>query len=164
MKYYILYNPLAGSGTCEQKIEKIRLCKDCETVCYDVTAENAYADLAAILEKDDKIVICGGDGTLNRFVNGIDGYGLENDILYFAAGSGNDFLNDIGEKPGENPLKINPFIENLSRLYVNGKSYLFLNGIGFGLDGYACRKCEKICPQKLKIVKNLIAVSETLEN
>ena len=47
------------------------------------------------LEGDDSIIICGGDGTLNRFVNAIYDLNTDKEILYYAAGSGNDFLRDI---------------------------------------------------------------------
>jgi len=150
MKNYILFNPLAGNGSCKAKTEAIITDNDSESVYYDVTSTDSYAQLLKNIEKDDKIIICGGDGTLNRFVNGIDGLGITNDILYFAAGSGNDFLHDIGEKPSEKPIKINSYIENLPTLYVGDKSYKFVNGIGFGLDGYACAECNRLRKEKGK--------------
>ena len=144
MKNYILFNPLAGNGSCKQKIETLVIDKSGDNVYYDVTSDGSYEKLLSRLEKEDKIIICGGDGTLNRFINGIDGMGIDNDILYFAAGSGNDFLNDIGEKPSKKPIRINEYIKDLPLLYANGKTYRFINGIGFGLDGYACAECNRL--------------------
>ena len=50
----------------------------------------------------------------------------ENDIFYYATGSGNDFLNDLEKKKGEPPFKINKYLKNLPTVTVNGKSSLFL--------------------------------------
>lgn len=50
-------------------------------------------------EKGRKIyihILCGGDGTLNRFINDLGGVKLSCEILYFPGGSGNDFAHDIG--------------------------------------------------------------------
>ncbi len=44
------------------------------------------------LGADDKLVICGGDGTLNRFINDFDLSCISNEIYYYATGSGNDFF------------------------------------------------------------------------
>ena len=35
-------------------------------------------------------------------------------------------------------MRINDEIKNLPVVTVNGKSYRFINGIGYGLDGYCC--------------------------
>ena len=152
MRNFILFNPLSGNGSCKQKMEALVMDKAAQTVCYDVTTDGAYSDLLSDLKQDDKIIICGGDGTLNSFVNGIRGLEINNDILYFAAGSGNDFLKDIGEKPSYNPIRINEYIKDLPTLYANGKSYSFINGIGFGLDGYACEECNRLRNEKGKNV------------
>jgi len=152
MKNYILFNPLAGNGSCKRKTDALIIDKEAENIYYDITAEGAYENLFSQLHKDDKIIICGGDGTLNRFVNEISELNISNDILYFAAGSGNDFLNDIGQKASSKPIKINSYIENLPLLYTNGRIYRFINGIGFGLDGYACAECNRLRKEKGKKV------------
>lgn len=152
MKNYILFNPLAGNGSCKQKTDALIVDENGEKVYYDITVADSYQTLFSKLDKDDKIIVCGGDGTLNRFINGIEGLDIANDILYFAAGSGNDFLNDIGEKPTDKPIKINEYIKELPVLYVNGETYRFINGIGFGLDGYACAECNRLRKEKGKKV------------
>ena len=58
MKYYILFNPLAGSGSCKSKMDALTIDgSDC--VYYDVT-DGGYGELLKELDTDDKIVICGG--------------------------------------------------------------------------------------------------------
>ena len=144
MKYYILFNPLAGSGSCEAKISGLKTDGKAESVFFDLTRDGGYKELLSRLEPDDKIILCGGDGTLNRFVNGIEGMEINNDILFFAAGSGNDFLHDMGIKPTEKPIKINDYIKNLPRVTIKDKTYRFINGIGLGVDGYCCKEVNRI--------------------
>ena len=48
------------------------------------------------LAEDDEVILCGGDGTLNIFVNDIKDMDVKNTIYYYASGSGNDFAKDIG--------------------------------------------------------------------
>lgn len=143
MKYYILFNPLAASGSCENKLESLSINKDTNQVFYDITSNN-YENLISNLENDDKIIICGGDGTINRFINATEGMKIKNDILYFAAGSGNDFAKDIGVLETCDPIKINDYIENLPLVTINNKKYRFLNGIGFGIDGYCCQEVNRL--------------------
>ena len=55
MKYYILFNPLAGSGSCKSKMDALTIDgSDC--VYYDVT-DGGYGELLKELDTDDKIVI-----------------------------------------------------------------------------------------------------------
>lgn len=150
MKYYILFNPLAGSGSCESKIEALEIEKNAEVVFHNVTGEDGYKKLLYGLNPEDKIVICGGDGTINRFVNGIEDIEIKNDILYFAAGTGNDFMNDLGIKPSAKPILINDYIKNLPFVDIKGKTFRFINGIGFGIDGYCCHEVDRIRREKGK--------------
>ena len=150
MKYYILYNPLAGHGSCDEKLDKLKQYLSGECVEFDLTKLESYADFLTKLNAGDKIVISGGDGTLNRFVNAVDVDHINNDILYYASGSGNDFLHDLGIEPGGAPFKINKYLVNLPTVTVKGKTYRFINGVGFGIDGYCCEEGDKI---KLKSTK-----------
>ncbi len=142
MKHYILYNPLAGHGSQREKLDKLESFISGEFVECDLT--KGYDNLWDSLDPEDKIVISGGDGTLNRFINEINTDSIENDILYYASGSGNDFLHDIGVEPESAPFKINQYLKNLPTVTVKGKTYRFLNGIGYGIDGYCCEVGDKI--------------------
>ncbi len=142
MKYYILFNPLAGSGSCRERLEHLELDEKGERILWDIT-EKSYDELLATLESNDKLVLCGGDGTVNRFLNDIEDKKLENELLYFAVGSGNDFMNDINIKPSSKPIILNSYIENLPTVTVKGKTYRFLNGVGLGVDGYVCSEISR---------------------
>ena len=152
MKYYILFNPLAGHGDNDEKLSKLKSHLDGECVDFNITSVEDYKSLLATLTPEDKIVISGGDGTINRFINAVDTDSITNDILYYASGSGNDFLHDVGKEPGCAPFKINQYLKNLPTVTVKGKSYRFLNGIGFGIDGYCCEEGDKVKAKSTKPV------------
>ena len=147
MKYYVLYNPLAGNGKGKPEAEKLGGALEGEVVYTDKTLIEDYAQFFAGLEQDDVIVICGGDGTLNRFVNDVKGLAVAQKILYYACGSGNDFLRDIPHEDGK-PVEISEYINNLPTVLANGKEYVFLNGVGYGIDGYCCEEGDKLRVEK----------------
>lgn len=144
MKYYVLYNPLAGNKTCTEKTEKLKAVYGDNAEYCDMTKISDYRELFARLNDDDVIVLSGGDGTINRFVNETDGIDIKNEILYFAAGTGNDFLRDIEGAIPDVPFSLRKYITDLPKVEVKGKTYRFLNGVGYGIDGYCCEVGDKI--------------------
>ena len=100
MKTYILYNPLAGDGNGAAQSKALLSMFEGEVTQLDITKIDDYNALLSGLGSEDHIVICGGDGTLNRFANAIDGIDIKCDILYYAIGTGNDFLHDLDKKEG----------------------------------------------------------------
>ena len=100
---YILYNPIAGNGQTNIKEELSALISD-EAIFCDMTKSDAYEKDILSMEGDDYIVVCGGDGTLNRFANKIAALSIENDIRYFPCGSGNDFARELGKERGCAPF------------------------------------------------------------
>ena len=143
--YHVLYNPKSGNGRGEAEVHQLEKIWPEATFTYtDVTKlEDVPAFLASVPE-DMGIILAGGDGTINHFVNDIGGKDPGREILYFATGTGNDFLNDIGVKHGDAPFRLNDYIINLPVVYVNGLEKYFLNGIGYGIDGYCCEIGDKI--------------------
>ena len=137
MSISILFNTLAGHGEAEAKAHKLAASLGNECKLIEISSIDNYADFFSDKVEGDTVILCGGDGTLNRFINATDGVDILCNILYSAHGSGNDFLRDIGED-GTNPVSINKYIKNLPSVEVNGKSYRFLNNVGFGIDGYCC--------------------------
>ncbi|MBQ8739336.1 MAG: diacylglycerol kinase family protein [Clostridia bacterium] len=133
MKKIALYNPCAGNGISEEKLTGI--ISDCELV--DMTKISSYSDFFADKASDDTVIICGGDGTLNRFANDTRALDIPCELMYLALGTGNDFLKDIGEDASA-LVPIKKYLENLPTVLVNGKEYLFINNVGFGIDGYCC--------------------------
>ncbi len=139
MSTYVLYNGLSGNGSGKAKAEEINtFLGGMEPVFKDVTKITDYNEFFSGLNADDRIYLCGGDGTLNHFINDTDGISFSQPIFYFPTGSGNDFWNDLGKKIGDAPVQINEYLKDLPFVEVNGMKKRFLNGIGYGIDGYCC--------------------------
>lgn len=139
MRYYLL-NPLSNNG-----IKPINFDKD----FIDITKIDAE-DFFSKLNKEDEVVIIGGDGTLNHLANDIYDLKVTNNIYLYPNGSGNDLIKDINGKLNEENL-INNYLINLPLAKVNGRELRFINDMGFGLDGFCCEeadKLRKISPQK----------------
>lgn len=144
MKYYVLYNPLAANKTGAEKAKKLGELYGDSAEYRDITEITDYRAFIGGLTDEDVIVVAGGDGTLNRFVNETDGIEIKNEILYYAAGTGNDFLNDVEGVDPDAPFSVRKYITNLPTVEVNGKSYRFLNGVGYGIEGYCCEMGDRI--------------------
>lgn len=158
MKYYILYNPLAGHGETQKKIDDLKSHLDGEFVECNVTEITDYPGLVSSLQPEDKLVLSGGDGTLNNFINSIDTDNITNEVLYYAAGSGNDFLNDVRPDYDGKPFVINQYLKNLPTVTVKGKSYRFINGIGYGIDGWCCEIGDQLKAKGKEVNYTSIAI------
>ena len=144
MKTYILYNPHAGHGDSKLKAEALAPKYKGEVILGDITEVESYETLLAPLTAEDRVVLCGGDGTLNRFVNDTEGIEINCEIDYFAIGTGNDFLHDLDMQAGVDPIPVDKYLKELPTVEVKGKTCRFLNGVGFGIDGYCCEMGDKI--------------------
>ena len=139
--YHILYNPLSDNGA-GKKVEVESFFPWATPQYHDITTVKDYADFFASVG-EETVVLCGGDGTLHRFANDTCGLSIPGKLLYYANGSGNDFLGDIGGKKGDAPIDLKPYLEDLPTVTVQGKTYRFLNNVGFGIDGYCCEVADK---------------------
>ncbi len=152
-KYCILYNPKACNKTGEQGARKCAQFLSGNTVrLVDMTKDFDYTSFFANLALDEKLVIAGGDGTLNCFVNDSGDAYKSRSIYYFPAGSGNDFLRDVKSGENEGPIDITEYLRNLPTVTINGKSRRFINGIGYGIDGYCCEVADKLVAKSDKPV------------
>ncbi len=143
MKRHILFNPISGNG--QGEFNANQLCKELggDTHMHDVTEISDYSLFFQSIDPSDELYLCGGDGTLNRFINDTDGIDFKNRLFYFATGSGNDFLRDVNLTE-KKPFCINEYIQRLPTVTVNGKSYKFINGAGVGIDGVCCKMANEI--------------------
>jgi diacylglycerol kinase family enzyme len=142
--YHILYNNAAGgheAGTraCVTEVEKL------QGKIEMVNLENfeGHKALVESLGEDDVIVICGGDGTINHYINALRDVDYDNQVLYYPGGSGNDFFREI-KTDADEPICIDKYIEKLPVCTVNDKEFKFINGIGYGIDGYCCEVGDKL--------------------
>ncbi len=147
MKYY-LQNPLANNGNVVE-IPGVEV--------IDVT-KIEYPEFFAGLKPEDEVVLVGGDGTINYMINHLDYENLDHNVYLYGSGTGNDFLNDINEKPGREVL-LNPYLHNLPTAYVKGKAYKYINNMSFGIDGYCCEEADRIKAKKPNKKINYTAIA-----
>ena len=143
--FCILYNPLSSTGTSEAKARRLT----------DILGKDAKIEFQSLLDLGDKRafldslpphvipIITGGDGTLSRFVDDLGGNPTR-DIYYYPAGTGNDFLNDLNKTGDTEPFLLNPYITDLPHIHFNGETHAFINGVGYGIDGYVCEEGDRI--------------------
>lgn len=139
MNYKVLYNPLSGKVKGDGiKAELTALCSGDTLEFADITAIPDICAYISAMSDGEVVMLVGGDGTINRFINDVGELTKKRDIYYYAAGNGNDFWTDLGYKRGDPPICINDYLVGLPICEVNGKRYRFINGIGYGIDGYCC--------------------------
>ena len=146
---YLLYNELADAG--EGKANAEKAAQDLKDHGYEVGELVSLIDLDLAKffkgkKAEDEVVLCGGDGTLNHFVNDLGDLELPCTVKLLPTGTGNDFQRDLPEAEREpNGLyPLNKYITGLPYVEVQGKTLRFLNGIGFGIDGECCVKAEQL--------------------
>ena len=164
MAGYVLYNPLAGNGKGGEDARLLELILQEDLEFYDMTRITNYAAFLSGMEPGDYLIIAGGDGTLNRFVNDTEGLRIERQILYFPVGTGNDFAKDLSRDAYSIPRPINWYIKDLPIVEVHGKKYRFFNGVGFGIDGYCCQVGDELRKEAQEVNYTSIAVKGLLRH
>lgn len=161
---YILYNPKANNENNDlnlvpgaERLEKMGVRK-ISLIDLDVR------EFCGKLSPSDRLLICGGDGTLHHFAN--NSYGIEFPCPVFAlrSGTGNDFLNDIGEMSNDNLVDIRKYLKDLPEVEIKGRKRRTINGVGLGVDGSVCRGVEefKARTNKRKANYTTIALDQLL--
>ena len=155
---YLLFNSLSNNETGAAKALEIKAkLGECEMM--DVTKITDIRKVIGAMNEKDEVCLVGGDGTLNRFVNDLDGVDVKPAVYLYPAGTGNDFFNDV-KKEGDECVKINEYIKGLPTVYVNDIVKKFINGIGYGIDGMCCQVADdQKAKGKKKINYSSIAVN-----
>lgn len=140
---YILYNPLANGGHGYRGVKKIRASLGGERpIVRNVTRLHIPAFLAG-LGAEDRVIVCGGDGTLNFFINAIDGGELAVPVYMWQFGTGNDFLRDAAEGGEPQMVLLNEHIKNMPCAEVQGQRIRFANGCSCGVDALVCEMMDE---------------------
>lgn len=141
---YILYNPLAGGGKCKATAQELnRQIQPGAARMLDITQLNVAAFLQQ-LPASETILLTGGDGTIHHFVNRLNGCVPRQQIYYYPSGSGNDLMNDVRDEAVKGFVLLNPCLSRLPVVQVKGQKRFFINGIGFGIDGYCCQEGDRL--------------------
>lgn len=136
-KLLFVYNPHSGKQAVSRRLAQI---VDIFTAAgYDVTCHPTQARLdcmdvvAEQARYYDRIVVSGGDGTLNEAVNGYMKAGCQNPMGYIPFGSTNDFSHSAGIpvqplKAAQTAINGNPISCDLGSL--NGRYFTYVAGFG----------------------------------
>lgn len=137
MRLAVLYNPVAGRGRAANEILRamgVFQNLGASTDLIESRSGEHLTELASKLSSEgyDRIVIAGGDGTLNRVVRGLD---LERTVVgLLPLGSGDDFAQAAGI-PRSISEACRVVVNGRQRLVdvstVNGVRYLGVAGLGF---------------------------------
>lgn len=156
----ILFNPHANNNDISAALEAVRAyAAASDTVEKDLTQVDLRAEICALSE-NDRVLLLGGDGTIMRLANALDGAAFAVPLYLWKSGTGNDFLRDLGKNEDTEPVLLNPYLVHLPHVEVKGKTYLYVNGIGFGLDGMVCEVTDKL---KAKGVKKINYTMESIK-
>lgn len=145
---YTLYNSLANNKREPEYIVELRKKGKSENI-IDVTKID-YKVFFNSINPNDVIYLVGGDGTINYLANAIDIEKVKNEIYLIPSGTGNDFFHDVTEGKEVDKVLLNPYLKDLPTVEVNGIKKKFINGIGFGIDGYCCEVGDKLKEKSTK--------------
>ena len=145
---YVLFNQLASNGEGEKWADAL-------FTTLGVSEGDEYKKISLVgldmkefvgkATAEDIIYFVGGDGSLNRLANDLDGIEVPCPIYLISGGTGNDFMKDITENyPSEGYTDIREYIKNLPTISVNGTTRKFINGIGYGVDGMCCEIADQM--------------------
>lgn len=141
MHYIILYNPLSKGGSNRRVYLKLKKQLEKKNHIVEIGSLLDVKDVKEYLnnlDKEIKVIIVGGDGTLHHLANALINYEVKNEIFAIKkAGTGNDFIRSLKSK--EKLIKINDYITDIPYDKVTEgeeeKRY-FLNSTGMGVDAY----------------------------
>ncbi len=142
LKVLFIYNPEAGNGLIKNNLDEIIdkfQKKRLQVVPFRTEKKEALLDVFANMDQTQykKVVIAGGDGTINTVVNGMIKNGIDLPISIFPSGTANDFAYYF-----DLPSDIKGMIkiateENYTYAdvgKVNGKYFVNVAALGFLVD------------------------------
>lgn len=161
-KWLVLVNPNAGTGKCRKDwpfINKILKEKEFDFITV-FTKKRLHAIILTkkyICEGFRKIIVVGGDGTLNEVINGIFAQSIcpstEITVGMIPVGTGNDWARMFGipadyNRAAEIILNRNIFVQDAGKAFfkLNNKNYnrYFINIAGTGFDALVTKKTNKL--------------------
>ncbi|HYK03997.1 MAG TPA: diacylglycerol kinase family protein [Thermoanaerobaculia bacterium] len=137
MHLKIIYNPAAGRGRARRHVREVEEYLRSRGARVDCEPSTGPADLVRIAAESsragyDRVVVCGGDGTLNLAVREFDL--TKGTLALIPTGSGDDFARVMGI-----PRKIRPacdvvldgVVREVDVAVANGIRYMGVAGLGF---------------------------------
>jgi len=148
-KIEIILNHHAGNGRAESASKKVIKFLEESKLYYEIHLTKVSGDgiriaqqIANLHRPNVKIVVIGGDGTLNQAVNGIKSSNYPDTPLgYIPGGSGNDFSRGIKLKIKDPVILMQAILSmdeprqiDIGHAASNSFSHYFINNIGIGFD------------------------------
>lgn len=164
MHLKLIYNPAAGRGKVRRHIDEVERYLVARGANVDVYASTGPADLTrAVADSSagrfDRIVVCGGDGTLHHAVRGFD---LSRGVLgMIPLGSGDDFARVLGI-PRSIRAACNVILGGETRevdvAVANGVRYIGVAGVGFDSEVAAHAQTVKVLRGSLVYLYSIFRV------
>ena len=122
---YIIYNPLADNFNGDAKLEEnIKVLEDLFKDFKPLPINQVnWDEFFQSLTDEDNIVLCGGDGTINRFANVYYGKNVKGNFFLRYSGTGNDFARDIDESLTKPVIPLNEYLKKLPKVIISYKEY-----------------------------------------
>lgn len=135
----ILHNPLSKNRKSKRATKKLVDFHKAQNIPFRLKSVLKVDDLNEYFthqKKIEQVILIGGDGTINGFVNRIYDYlPLPFPVHLHPGGSGNDFLRTLKkERPVEVPVM---------KVIYNGNTQYFMNGTGMGMDALIGMKVDQ---------------------
>ena len=137
MRLKLIFNPAAGRGRARRHVREVEGHLRGLGASVDLHVSASPEDLtrtAAEASRDgyDRVVVCGGDGSLNLALREFD---LDAGTLaLLPLGSGDDFARVLGiprDLPGACEIAVGPGVRQVDVAIANGTRYLGVAGLGF---------------------------------
>lgn len=160
--YYFIVNQSGGSGNAKHTWNIVRNLIGEKGIHYKayLTRYEKHASILAekismLNDEDIRLIVVGGDGTINEVINGIKDYNKVK-LGVIPTGSGNDFARGLNlphntKEALERILASDgKFCIDLGQVtFHNGQKHLFGISSGIGLDAIVCKKVEGSLLKKL---------------
>lgn len=151
--YYFIVNYTGGSGKAQKTWNKVHYLLKTKNIEYKayVTKKQGHAreiarKLSELDEQDIRIVVVGGDGTINEVINGITDFSrIRFGII--PTGSGNDFARGMNI-PIDTSKALDKLLSSVRGEDIdlgevtkeNGEKRIFAISSGIGMDAIVCKK------------------------
>ncbi|MGN0164611.1 MAG: diacylglycerol/lipid kinase family protein [Lachnospiraceae bacterium] len=154
--YYFIVNKQSRSGSATRiwsRLNNLLKAGKVDFKVYNTMYKNHATEIAARIsrleDKDKRIVVVGGDGTVNEVVNGITDF-EHTSFSVIPTGSGNDFARGLG-LPGDPVEGLRNILRCKTEEYMDlgqvtcpeeGMTRLYAISAGIGMDALVCKKTD----------------------
>lgn len=136
-----IYNPHSGMQTISRKLNEIvnlYTASGWDVITHPTQSGNdCFETVKRLCDRVSRVVVAGGDGTLNGAINGFMAAGVNKPFGYIPCGSTNDFSHSLGiptqiMRAANNVLTGTPFAYDIG--CMNGRYFTYVAGFGAFTD------------------------------